>query len=65
MMSTYPQLEPVYPVGNCGVMAITEKHGNEHGAALTYAQFGLLAIAQDDRIGAADWLKLWVCGHQG
>jgi hypothetical protein len=37
-------------------LAIEEKQGNEHGAASTYGQLGLLALRRGQLEAAASWL---------
>ena len=37
-------------------LAITEKQGNEHGAASTYGQLGILAGLHEDYPAAGQWL---------
>ena len=37
-------------------LAISEKQGNEHGAASTYGQLGILAWRQNDYEEAGEWL---------
>ncbi len=45
-------------------LAITEKQGNEHGAAITYGQLGTMAQKQRDFASAEQWyrksLAIWV-----
>ena len=38
-------------------LAIEEKQGNEHGAAITYHQLGRIAQEQRDFAGAEQWYR--------
>jgi len=37
-------------------LAIEEKQGNEHGAAITYGQLGILASLQSDFLESGRWM---------